>query len=105
MNKNYQIEDSIIVTDWMQKPDLFPIDNNFDKILKGFLETAGRVSQPSYNFYVMFFKNSMIQKLSYIVKYVLFCLNRYLTSCLVTYSQQTNPFQKTRESICYHLIL
>lgn len=53
MNKNYDIENTIIVTDWMQKPDLFPIDNNFDKILKGFLETAGRISQPSYNFYVI----------------------------------------------------
>lgn len=53
MNKDYKIENSVNVTDWMLKPDLLPLDDNFDKLLKGFLETAGRVAQPSYNFYVI----------------------------------------------------
>lgn len=41
------------ITDWMSDPHLLPIDNNFDKLLKGFLETAGRIPQPSYNFFVI----------------------------------------------------
>lgn len=55
MNNNYTIDFSVNVTDWLKKPDLLPIDNNFDKLLKGFLETAGRVPQHSYNFYVIKF--------------------------------------------------
>lgn len=53
MNKNYSIENVVNVTDWMLKPYLLPLGNNFDKLLKGFLETPGRISQPSYNFYVI----------------------------------------------------
>lgn len=54
MNKKYGIENSINVTDWLNKPNLLPVDDNFDKLIKGFLETPGRVAQPSYNFYVIF---------------------------------------------------
>ncbi|XP_025194656.1 peroxidase-like isoform X2 [Melanaphis sacchari] len=50
MNKDYEIEKSIRLTDWMTKSDLIPINDNFDKLLKGFIETPGRVFQPSYNF-------------------------------------------------------
>lgn len=42
----------MVITDWMSDPKLLPIDDNFSKLIKGFLETAGRVSQPSYNFFV-----------------------------------------------------
>jgi len=52
MNKNYKIENSVKITDWMVNPSLLPIDNNFDKLLKGLIETPGRMVQPSYNFYV-----------------------------------------------------
>jgi len=44
----------MVITDWMSNPDMLPINNNFDKLLKGFLETAGRAPQSSYNFYVIF---------------------------------------------------
>lgn len=54
MNSNYNVESSMIITDWMSDPHLLPIGNNFDKLIKGFLETAGRVAQPSYNFFVIF---------------------------------------------------
>lgn len=53
MDKDYKIEDSIIITDWLAKANLLPLDNNFDKLLKGLLETPGRIPQPSYNFYVI----------------------------------------------------
>lgn len=53
MNKDYKIVQSINITDWVKKPNLLPIDNNFDMLLKGFLETPGRVTQPSYNFFVI----------------------------------------------------
>jgi peroxidase len=52
MNKNYKIENSAKITDWMLNSDLIPFDNNFDKLLKGFIETPGRMVQSSYNFYV-----------------------------------------------------
>jgi len=53
INKNYKVENSVKITDWMLVTDpIFPIDHNFDKLLKGFIETPGRISQPSYNFYV-----------------------------------------------------
>lgn len=52
MNKDYKIENSAIITDWILNADLIPLDNNFDKLLKGFIETPGRMVQPSYNFYL-----------------------------------------------------
>ncbi|KAL4142192.1 hypothetical protein QTP88_004701 [Uroleucon formosanum] len=52
MNKDYEIENSTKITDWMLKSDLIPLDDNFDKLLKGFIETPGRMVQPSYNFYI-----------------------------------------------------
>lgn len=52
MNKDYKIENSVMITDWILNADLMPLDNNFDKLLKGFIETPGRMVQPSYNFYV-----------------------------------------------------
>jgi len=53
MNKDYKIENSIKITDWMLKSDLIPLGDNFDKLLKGFIETPGRMVQPSFNFYVI----------------------------------------------------
>lgn len=53
MDSDYKIESSEKVTDWMLRPVLLPIKYNFDKLLKGFLETPGRIVQPSYNFYVI----------------------------------------------------
>ncbi|XP_026807325.1 peroxidase-like [Rhopalosiphum maidis] len=52
INKDYKTEFSINVTDWMRESNLLPLQNNFDKLLKGFLETPGRLLQPSYNFYI-----------------------------------------------------
>lgn len=52
IDKDYNIKYSVNVTDWMSKPDLLPLKNNFDELFKGFLETPGRIPQPSYNFYV-----------------------------------------------------
>jgi len=39
VNKDYKIESSIKITDWMVKSDLIPLGDNFDKLLKGFIET------------------------------------------------------------------
>jgi len=52
VNRDYKIDNSIKITDWMVKADLIPLGDNFDKLLKGFIETPGRMVQPSYNFYV-----------------------------------------------------
>ncbi|XP_022169138.1 peroxidase-like [Myzus persicae] len=59
INKDYKTEYSINVTDWMGKSNLLPLQNNFDKLLKGFLETPGRLVQPSYNYYI---SNFMLSK-------------------------------------------
>lgn len=53
MNNNYSIESSMRITDWMRDSSLLPKDHNFDKLLKGFLETPGRITQNSYNFDVI----------------------------------------------------
>ena len=60
MNKNNKIENSGKITDWMLNADLIPFDNNFDKLLKGFIETPGRMVQPSYNFYVSYYRKLFI---------------------------------------------
>lgn len=65
VNKDYEIENEIIVTEWLKKPDLLPKDDNFDKLLKGFLETPGRLAQPSYNFYVTFSHSTTARILNY----------------------------------------
>lgn len=52
MDNDYHTVFSVNITDWLNKPDLLPIRHNFDLLLKGFLETPGRVAQPSYNFQV-----------------------------------------------------
>ncbi|KAL4142196.1 hypothetical protein QTP88_004702 [Uroleucon formosanum] len=61
MNEDYKIEYSVNVTDWMRESNLLPIENNFDKLLKGFLETPGRLLQPSYNFFI---SNFMLAKIN-----------------------------------------
>lgn len=53
MNKNYETEFSVNVTDWTANPVLIPQGNNFDELIKGFVETPGRPVQPSYNFFVI----------------------------------------------------
>jgi hypothetical protein len=53
MNKDYKTEFSVNVTDCLANPNLIPLNENFDKLIKGFLETPGRPVQPSYNFYVI----------------------------------------------------
>ena len=42
----------VLLTDWMNKPDLLPLPNNFDGLLRGFQETPTREEQPSYNTWV-----------------------------------------------------
>ncbi|XP_025194619.1 peroxidase-like [Melanaphis sacchari] len=59
MNKDYKTEFSVNITDWMRQSNLIPIKNNFDKLLKGFLETPGRIIQPSYNYFI---SNYMLAK-------------------------------------------
>lgn len=81
MNNDYEIDFSINVTDWMKKPDLLPLDDNFNKLLKGFLETPGRVPQPSYNFFVILLVSFIFsQKL---VRILIECC-RYQIICLIT---------------------
>jgi len=57
MDKNYKIENRVKITDWTLVSDPLPVDNNFDKLFKGFIETPGRMVQPSYNFYVSLWLN------------------------------------------------
>ncbi|XP_050523245.1 peroxidase-like isoform X1 [Daktulosphaira vitifoliae] len=52
INENYTEESTFIITDWMSKPNLLLVDDNYDKFIRGFLETPMRVSQPSYNFFI-----------------------------------------------------
>lgn len=76
MNKDYKIENTVKITDWMLNSELLPADDNFDKLLKGLIETPGRKVQPSYNFYVRLSLNYLyfIQ----LFKYLIIC-SLYLT--------------------------
>lgn len=47
IGENYTDSRSVLLTDWMDKPDLLP--DNFDYLLRGILETPTRIEQPSYN--------------------------------------------------------
>ncbi|XP_015373366.1 PREDICTED: peroxidase-like [Diuraphis noxia] len=49
IDKNYFNCSPVLLTDWMNKPDLLPLPNNFDNLLRGFQETPTREEQPSYN--------------------------------------------------------
>jgi len=69
MNNDYKIENSAIITNWLLNADLIPLDNNFDKLLKGFIETPGRMVQPSYNFYVSLL---YIFQYNYIIQFLYF---------------------------------
>jgi len=81
MNKDYKIENSAIITDWILNADLIPLDNNFDKLLKGFIETPGRMVQPSYNFYV---SSLCIFQYTYVVQFLYFIyLNVLLFNCML----------------------
>ncbi|XP_060842044.1 peroxidase-like [Rhopalosiphum padi] len=42
----------VLLTDWMNIPDLLPLPNNFDGLLRGFQETPTREEQPSYNTWI-----------------------------------------------------
>ncbi|XP_060870516.1 peroxidase-like [Metopolophium dirhodum] len=42
----------VLLTDWMNKPDLLPLPNNFDSLLRGFQEMPTREEQPSYNVWI-----------------------------------------------------
>lgn len=53
----YQIALQVNLTDWMDRPDLLPIDQNVDWLARGLLETPGREYQSSYNPLVRFFLN------------------------------------------------
>lgn len=60
MNNDYKIESSENITDWMLRPALLPVKDNFDQLLKGFIETPGRMVQPSYNFHVILPRTSTL---------------------------------------------
>lgn len=74
MNKDYKIENMVKITDWMVNSELLPIDDNFEKLLKGFIETPGRMVQPSYNFYVRLSLNYLyfIELFKYLIIFSLY---------------------------------
>lgn len=51
----YEITRQVNLTDWMNKPELLPIGQNVDLLMRGILETPGREFQASYNSLVRFF--------------------------------------------------
>lgn len=69
MNEDYEVEYSVNVTDWMRESNLLPVENNFDRLLKGFLETPGRLVQPSYNFFVIILFHCSLYIISFCVQY------------------------------------
>lgn len=50
----YKIADQVNITDWMDRPDLLPLGQNVDLLMRGLLETPGREYQSSYNSLVRF---------------------------------------------------
>lgn len=74
MDKDYQLENPVTITDWLSISDFLPRDHNFDKLLKGFLETPGRIPQHSYNFYVS-------QSLPRFINILLHINHKYLCTC------------------------
>lgn len=45
----------VLLTDWMDKPDILSLSNSFDLLLRGFQETPTRSEQSSYNPLVQMF--------------------------------------------------
>jgi len=50
----YKIAFQVNLTDWMNKPDLLPMGQNINWLMRGFVETPGRKYQASYNSLVRF---------------------------------------------------
>lgn len=53
MDINYTLKSSVKLNEWMSKPDPIIKGSNFDDILRGMTDTAGRGPAPSYNFLVL----------------------------------------------------
>lgn len=49
IDENHYDFSHVLLTDWMDKPDILPMSNSFDRLLRGFQETPTRIDQPSYN--------------------------------------------------------
>lgn len=45
----YKIAFHVNLTDWMDRPDLLPMGQNLDWLIRGLVETPGRKYQASYN--------------------------------------------------------
>lgn len=45
----YKIAFQVNLTDWMDRPDLLPMGQNVDWLMRGLVETPGREYQSSYN--------------------------------------------------------
>jgi len=50
----YKVAFQVNLTDWMDRPDLLPMGNNIDWLIRGLVETPGREYQASYNQLVRF---------------------------------------------------
>lgn len=55
IDKMYKVAFQVNLTDWMDRPDLLPMGQNFDWLIRGLVETPGREYQASYNQLVRFF--------------------------------------------------
>ncbi|XP_001946575.2 peroxidase [Acyrthosiphon pisum] len=63
IDSNFTTVQVVNVTDWMNCPYLLQQGSNYDHLLRGLLNTEGRLSQPSYNSlisYLMFHSNNSI---------------------------------------------
>lgn len=49
IDKMYKIAFQVNLTDWMDRPELLYMGQNFDWLMRGLLETPGREYQASYN--------------------------------------------------------
>ncbi|VVC24327.1 Haem peroxidase,Haem peroxidase, animal type [Cinara cedri] len=49
IDKMYKIAFQVNLTDWMDRPDLLPVGQNDDWLMRGLIETPGREYQASYN--------------------------------------------------------
>lgn len=49
IDKMYKIAFQVNLTDWMDRPDLLNMGQNFDWLIRGLIETPSREYQASYN--------------------------------------------------------
>ncbi|XP_050547915.1 peroxidase-like, partial [Daktulosphaira vitifoliae] len=49
ISKNMHNVQHAVITEWLDKPDLLPYNDNYDNMIRGLMESSTRQEQPSYN--------------------------------------------------------